>query len=60
MTSQNEGSANSIAGNPASPEIVLRRSPGTCCPEPSCDYVGRRDRCEMCGKSCENCEVSTR
>lgn len=34
----------------------LRRSPGTCCPEPSCDYVGfDYTVCNGCGKSCEGC-----
>ena len=48
-------------------EIELRRAPGTCCPEPSCDHgwhgmlQGRDPRelslvCDGCGKRCRGCE----
>jgi len=37
-------------------QIELRRAPGTCCPEPSCDYAGfDYSQCKECGKSCEGC-----
>jgi len=36
--------------------IELRRAPGTCCPEPSCDYR-KGDECEMCGHRCDTCKV---
>ncbi len=42
-------------------EIAIRRAPGTCCPEPSCDYHGynpekdRNLRCAMCGTCCRTC-----
>lgn len=34
--------------------IELRRAPGTCCPEPSCDYR-TGGVCEMCGHRCDEC-----
>jgi hypothetical protein len=49
--------------------IELRRAPGICCPEPSCDHgfhgkIGQmmphekaKLECEGCGKACANCEV---
>lgn len=49
--------------------IELRRAPGICCPEPSCDhgFHGKmclmmphekaKLECEGCGKACANCEV---
>ena len=36
-------------------EYELRRAPGTCCPEPSCDY-GRCEVCKMCGADCSKCQ----
>lgn len=34
----------------------IRRAPGTCCPEPSCDYVGFKfDVCKCCGSKCSEC-----
>jgi len=42
----------------AQPAIYLRRKPGTCCPEPSCDYVGTRTHCDMCGQDCEKCLIN--
>ncbi|MFV9676129.1 MAG: exonuclease domain-containing protein [Methanosarcinales archaeon] len=37
----------------------LRRAPGTCCPEPSCDYVGfDYIACKECNKSCEGCVMN--
>jgi hypothetical protein len=41
------------------PEICIRRAPGTCCPEPSCDYFGREniEVCSMCGKECTDCVI---
>lgn len=36
--------------------IELRRAPGTCCPEPSCDYR-KGEECEMCGHRCDTCEA---
>ena len=36
--------------------IELRRSPGHCCPEPSCDYLSfNYSQCKMCGRSCRGC-----
>jgi hypothetical protein len=48
--------------------IELRRAPGTCCPEPSCDHgwhgklQGRDPRelsliCEGCGMRCRECKI---
>lgn len=34
--------------------IELRRAPGVCCPEPSCDYR-KGGACEMCGHRCDEC-----
>jgi hypothetical protein len=34
--------------------IELRRAPGVCCPEPSCDYR-KGEACEMCGHRCDEC-----
>jgi len=40
------------------PDISIRRAaPGTCCPEPSCDY-GPKARCEMCGAECKECRLN--
>ena len=36
--------------------IELKRAPGTCCPEPSCDY-GDCDVCESCGAACLECSL---
>ena len=38
--------------------IELRRAPGTCCPEPTCDYVREKEytECESCGSSCSECK----
>lgn len=37
-------------------EIELKRAPGTCCPEPSCDYVDFKfDVCKGCGAKCSEC-----
>jgi len=34
----------------------LSRSPGTCCPEPGCDYSDFKfDRCPNCTGVCETC-----
>jgi hypothetical protein len=49
--------------------IELRRAPGTCCPEPSCDHGwhgklrGRDPKeqslvCDGCGKRCRECKRS--
>lgn len=36
--------------------IELKRSPGTCCHEASCDYAGfDYSVCEGCGTRCEEC-----
>jgi hypothetical protein len=38
-----------------------RRAPGTCCPEPSCDYrkydpeTDKNRTCDGCGKACRTC-----
>ena len=38
--------------------IELKRMPGTCCPEPSCDLVREADiSCESCGASCVGCPI---
>jgi hypothetical protein len=39
------------------PDICIRRAPGTCCPEPDCDYVHEHpiNYCGSCGKNCKNC-----
>lgn len=37
--------------------IELKRAPGTCCPEPTCDYGGFNwGCCQMCGKDCKTCK----
>lgn len=71
---QPEGYPMSTAATPDQVEhedawIELRRAPGVCCPEPSCDhdYHGKlksmmphekaKLECEGCGKACGNCEV---
>lgn len=37
--------------------IELRRAPGTCCPEPSCDYAGfDYSVCSGCGAECKDCK----
>lgn len=34
----------------------LKRAPGICCPEPTCDYVRKEYvTCEGCGTSCIGC-----
>ena len=37
-----------------------RRAPGTCCPEPDCDYANRVDEhhCTSCGKDCRTCPIN--
>jgi hypothetical protein len=36
--------------------IELRRAPGSCCPEPSCDYASHDgSHCDMCGHACADC-----
>ncbi len=35
--------------------IELRRKPGTCCPEPSCDHDPDCEVCESCGRKCSTC-----
>lgn len=37
-------------------DICLKRAPGTCCPEPSCDYKQPCIVCGNCGKECSFCE----
>jgi hypothetical protein len=39
-------------------EIELRRAPGTCCPEPSCDYLSKESGmfCEGRGHACDDCQ----
>jgi hypothetical protein len=34
--------------------IELRRAPGVCCPDPSCDYR-TGEACGMCGHRCDEC-----
>ena len=56
---QPDGYLLSIAATPDQIEheaawIDLRRAPGTCCPEPSCDYR-KGEACEMCGHRCDEC-----
>jgi len=36
--------------------IELRRAPGTCCPEPSCDNIANPESCEGCGAACVSCK----
>jgi hypothetical protein len=36
--------------------VELRRAPGICCPEPSCDYKKIYKSCQMCGKDCMPCK----
>ena len=37
--------------------IELKRAPGICCPEPSCDYVGfDYSVCSGCGAVCKECK----
>ena len=39
------------------PDIELRRVPGICCPEPTCDYLREEYiQCEGCGKLCKDCK----
>lgn len=34
----------------------LKRAPGTCCPEPSCDYSSHDGvKCKGCGHTCAEC-----
>lgn len=45
-----------LKGQPEEVFISIRRLPGTCCPEPTCDmerleYI----ECEMCGHLCSEC-----
>ena len=37
----------------------IKRAPGTCCPEPSCDYPRESGDlvCKMCGKDCRTCSI---
>jgi len=36
--------------------IELRRAPGTCCPEPACDYANFDFTvCKSCGAKCDEC-----
>lgn len=37
--------------------IELKRSPGTCCPEPSCDHRKDSMVCESCGAICSKCPI---
>jgi len=38
-------------------EYGLKRAPGTCCPEPSCDYAGfDYVQCKMCNSVCKDCK----
>lgn len=41
--------------------LCIKRKPGTCCPEPSCDYVWHKEKklkkCAMCGTDCTKCSV---
>lgn len=36
--------------------LELKRAPGTCCPEPECDYVSFPATCRSCGADCKKCE----
>lgn len=51
--------------------IELRRAPGVCCPEPSCDHgwhgqlaaQGLQEhgmQCEGCGQLCADCRLASR
>ena len=37
-------------------DLELKRAPGTCCPDPTCDH--RKDPliCESCGALCSECK----
>ena len=42
-------------------DVCLHRAPGTCCPEPICDYIGEKKCraegrvCDGCGQECREC-----
>jgi hypothetical protein len=39
-----------------SEDICLHRAPGTCCPEPGCDYTSHDGQeCKRCGAKCKDC-----
>ena len=38
--------------------LELKRAPGICCPEPTCDYTRPEYKaCEGCGKQCRTCRM---
>jgi hypothetical protein len=37
--------------------LELKRAPGTCCPEPTCDIDRERTWCDSCGADCLACTV---